>query len=409
MTSESNKTNFSVLSNHSIQTFLVFIAIFLLLGCNNQNQQQQRGEDIPPFQVRPGYRVELAVDTIDNARFMLFDEKGVLYVSRPQKGDILSLRDNDGDGHFEERETFVKDYKTAHGLDYKNGWIWFSQTGAIHKARDTTGSGEADQIITVLSEDTLFSEGGGHWWRSLLVTDQWIYTSVGDPGNITPDTTTRRKKIWRFSRPDHQRELIATGIRNTEKLRLRPGTNELWGADHNSDWFGRPLGEDPDQQPITDENPPGEFNHYKKGEFYGHPFLVGRDVPRIEYQDRDDIIDLASRSIVPEWLFGPHWAPNGFAFLSLENRHFPADHRGDAFVGFHGSWNSSVRVGYRVQRILFDDHTGDPYGSLRIVGTLGEENEVLARPVDVVEAPDGSLLFSDDYEGRIYRIFHVGN
>ncbi len=386
-------------------SYLLLISLgFLNLHCNSQAQKNKLGDNVPSFDVRPGYRVELAVDTIDNARFMIFDEKGVLYVTRPQKGDILSLRDTNGDGYFEQRNTFVSGYKTAHGLDYEEGWIWFTQTGAIHKARDTTGNGQADQLKTVLSKQELFSEGGGHWWRSLLVTDEWIYTSVGDPGNITTDTTTRRKKIWRFSRPDHKRELFVTGIRNTEKLRYRPGTQEVWGADHNSDWFGRPLGEDPKQQPITDENPPGEFNHYKKGGFYGHPFLVGRDVPRIEYQDREDIIDLASRSIVPEWLLGSHWAPNGFAFLGLKNRHFSRDHRGDAFIAFHGSWNSSKRVGYRVERILFDDHTGDPYGSLRIVGTLGDDDKILARPVDVVEAPGGTLLFSDDYNGKIYRI-----
>lgn len=393
--------------SRSTSVFL-FLLILITLPALLMAQQGQLGEDVPAFQVRPGYRVELAAE-VSNARFMVFDDQGVLYVSRPNKRDILALRDTDNDGRFDKQSTFVEGYRTVHGLDFYGGWVWFSQTGAIRKARDTNGDGQADEIETVIPESRIFSKGGGHWWRSLLVTDDAIYTSVGDPGNITADQSTERMKIWKYSKDGQQKELFVSGIRNTEKLRLRPGTDEVWGCDHNSDWFGGDLGEKRSQQPITDLNPPGEFNHYKQGGFYGHPFLVGNRVPRIEYQDRDDLLDWASKTIPPEWNFGAHWAPNGFTFLSLENDHFPKDHQGDAFIGLHGSWNSSKRVGYRVQRVLFDPVTGDPYGSLRIVGTLSQDgNDILARPVDVVEAPDGTLLFSDDFEGRIYRIRFTG-
>jgi glucose/arabinose dehydrogenase len=79
-------------------------------------------------------------------------------------------------------------------------------------------------------------------------------------------------------------------------------------------------------------------------------------------------------------------------------------------VACRGSWNSSVRVGYRIERVLFDDVTGKPYGSLRIVNTLNVEGtNYLARPVDCVEAPDGTVLFSSDVTNRIFRISYIGN
>jgi glucose/arabinose dehydrogenase len=37
-------------------------------------------------------------------------------------------------------------------------------------------------------------------------------------------------------------------------------------------------------------------------------------------------------------------------------------------------------------------------------GWLRPTGEVLGRPVDVLEMPDGSLLVSDDHRGVIYRI-----
>jgi len=84
----------------------------------------------------------------------------------------------------------------------------------------------------------------------------------------------------------------------------------------------------------------------------------------------------------------------------------PREYRGDAFVAYHGSWNREKKAGYCVTRVLFDQ--GRPYGELVYVRFLTKEERVLGRPVDVVVAPDGSLLISDDEAGRIYRLSYRG-
>jgi glucose/arabinose dehydrogenase len=362
-----------------------------------------RGQGVPEFWVRPGYRVDLVAENLGNARFMEFDDKGTLYLSRPQRGDILALRLRGN--RYEVVNTFVEGYPTVHGMHFADGWLWFAQTGAIHKARDTNGDGKADEVQTVIPDGKL-PKGGGHWWRPILVTDRYIYTAIGDAGNINDETDTERQKIWRFNKDGTGKTLFASGVRNTEKLRLRPGTSEVWGVDHGSDWFGRTLGERPQQfQPITDYNPPDELNHYEEGKFYGHPFITGNKLPRIEYQNRKDIVELADKTVPPAWSFGAHWAANSFTFLTKD--HFPG-HKGDMFVACRGSWNRVVPDGYRIERVLFDPVTGRPYGSLTIVKTLTANNRVLARPVDCAEAPDGSVLFSCDTTNRIYRISWAG-
>lgn len=362
--------------------------------------QGSRGPDVPAFWVRPGYRVTLAAKDIDNARFMEFDDKGTLYLSRPNKGDILALREKGG--AYSIVGTFVEGRRTVHGMCFADGWLWFTQTGSIHKARDTNGDGKADEIVDVIPEGKL-PRGGGHWWRSILVTSDSIYTSIGDSGNINDESSTERQKIWRFDKTGASQTLFASGLRNTEKLRLRPGTQEVWGSDHGSDNFGMQLGEKAGVQPITDYNPPDELNHYVSGGFYGHPFVVGYRVPRLEFQKREDIVELAAKTIPPSWAFGAHWAINGFTFLTQSK--LGPDHAGDLLAAAHGSWNRTEPAGYRIERVLFDKVTGRPYGSLTIVGTLGADGrQVLARPVDCVEAPDGTVLFSCDHTGRIYRI-----
>jgi glucose/arabinose dehydrogenase len=361
--------------------------------------QSTVGANVPAFWVRPGYRVDLVADGLQNARFMQFNARGDLYLARPDRGDILKLRLKDG--RYEVVGTLISDKPTVHGMEFVDGWLWFTQSRAVWKAH-IDKNGDADQVIMVV--DGL--PRGGHWWRSILVDTDGFYTSIGDSGNINDLTDSDREKIWKYSLDGKSRTLFVGGIRNTEKLLFKPGTKEIYGCDQGSDWFGKQLGDKEGDQPITDQYPPDEFNHYVQGGFYGHPFVVGAGVPRYEYMNRPDIKQIAAKTIPPVWLFGPHWAADGWIFL-----HKPAmgvEFVGDAMVALHGSWNRSTKAGYRVERIAFDKVTGEPWGGQMMVGTLAEDGKtVLGRPVDVAEAPDGSLLFSDDLTNRIYRISKV--
>lgn len=351
------------------------------------------------IQVRDGYSLSVAVEKLPGARFMALAPDNTLYVSIPGPGQIMACRDTNKDGSYETITTFIDKHKMAHGLFWHDGWLWFSQSQAILRARDTDGDGTADEIIQILGPDVL-PGGSGHWWRPLLIHKNRIYTGMGDPGNITDQTNTKREKLYTFSLNGKDEELFAAGIRNTEKLVVRPGTDEIWGMDHGSDWYGEKLGEKKEGiQPVTDYNPPCEMNHYTKGGFYGHPFIVGNRMVRYEFMNKPDILELAAKTIVPQWCTGAHWAPNAMAFYTGDA--FP-DSKGDAFVAYHGSWNRSTKGGYCVTRVLFDD--GHPYGELTYVNFIAKDGEVLARPVDVAVAADGSLLISDDKNGRIYRL-----
>lgn len=378
---------------------------FVVFACTALAQTEPKPPSVPEgIWVRPGYQLSVAADSVRRPRFLAMAPDGTLFVSLPSPGEIRALRDKDGDGYYETEATFVSGYRTAHGMFWHEGWLWFTQSQAIHKARDTDGDGKADDIVKILGENTL-PGGSGHWWRPILIHKGRLYTGVGDPGNIQDETKTKREKIYTYSLDGKDERLFCSGIRNTEKLVLRPGTDEIWGMDHGSDNFGRPLGEQTGKmQPITDMNPPCEMNRYVQDGFYGHPFITGRRVPRYEFMERKDIVELAARTIVPEWCTGAHWAPNAMCFYTGEQ--FPAEHKGDAFVAYHGSWNRVEKGGYQVTRVLFED--GHPYGELPYVKFIGPDQKVLGRPVDVVVAPDGSLLISDDGADRIWRLRYVG-
>lgn len=386
--------------------------------------QGQKGPGVPNFAVRTGYRVTVAAADVPNARFMEFDAHGTLYLSQPGPGVITSYKWNP-DGTLTKVADVVTGKQSVHGLHFFDGWLWFTTSGSILKGKVRPDGSGLDNITEVIPDNGTLPKGGGHWWRPILVDETGFYTAVGDPGNITDvdaapaaeggrgrgganPLNKDREKIWRFNLDGSGKKLFSSGHRNTEKLQFRPGTKEVWGCDHGSDNFGARLGERAgSNQPVTDLLPGEELNHYEEGKFYGHPFVVHTGVPRLEFHDRPDILEIVKRSTPPALVFGAHWANNGFTFLQKD----ALGAKGDMLVAFHGSWNSTTLAGYRIQRVTFDALSGRPTGSYPIVITLPPEGRPpLASPVDVVEAPDGSILFSTDSgtnrrgPGAIYRV-----
>ncbi|MBL9129365.1 MAG: PQQ-dependent sugar dehydrogenase [Verrucomicrobiales bacterium] len=360
--------------------------------------------------VRAGFELKVAVDGIKSPRFMEVAPDGALFVSVPNQGKIFRCVDADGDGFFEKATTFVqgKEPKTImQGMQFHDGWLWFAQLNSISKARDTDGDGRANEEFQVLNaKDLPTGKDGGHMWRALLIHKGRIYTHVGDQTNATdePIDASERKKIWSFALDGSDKKLFASGVRNTEKFAVRPGTDEIWGVDHDIDQMGaRFEGDRKNGQPFTDHNPPAELNLYKEGAFYGHPWIVGKTQPNWMFLDHPDLLKFAGMTTNPEWIMPAHSAANALTFY--RGSKIPGA-RGDAFVAHHGGWNSTRKVGYSVTRVLFED--GHPYGEQRVVDFLKNGTEPKGRPVDVVEAADGSLLITDDSGNLVYRLRYVG-
>lgn len=381
----------------------------LLAAASVASAQQQQTPKLPDFWVRPGYKLAVAASGFSEMRFIEFGPNGVLYTSQPGAGKILALTDKDGDGVYETKTEFVTGKPSVHGMhfvsDASGGTLWFTTSGGVYKVK-ANSDGSAGEVVTILEG---LPEGGGHNLRSICVQGDHFFTSIGSSDNLAPEEaeTTDRQKIWRYSLDGKTKELWSSGIRNTEKLRIRPGTSELWGCDHGSDNFGQPYGENKasgqglSKQAITDVMPPEEFNRYDQGAFYGHPWIVGDRVPRLEFKDRPDIATLAAKTTPPFYKGGAHWANNGWTFTTKDT----VGPAGDAYIAYHGSWNSSKPAGYQIHHVFFDSETKLPYGGQTLVSTLNPSGgRPIGRPCDVTEAPDGSLLWTDTQTRCIYRL-----
>jgi len=76
-------------------------------------------------------------------------------------------------------------------------------------------------------------------------------------------------------------------------------------------------------------------------------------------------------------------------------------------VAFRGSWNRSQGAGYKLVYVPFDD-SGRPVGTYEdfLTGFLIDPSvpTTWGRPVGVLVLPDGSLLFTEEMNNRIYRV-----
>ena len=117
--------------------------------------------------------------------------------------------------------------------------------------------------------------------------------------------------------------------------------------------------------------------------------------------------ELAATTKTPDVLYQSHVAPLGLTFY--EGTMFPTRYQDGAFAALHGSWNRSTPVGYSVVFMPFGAD-GRPDGSYEpfLEGFIADanRNEVWARPTGLLVLPDGSLLVTDDANGRIYRIVY---
>ncbi len=342
--------------------------------------------DIARMQVPVGFSIGIFADELPpTPRFMRFTATGDLLLSAPRSGQVLLIeRDDDGDGRSDGTRVLAEGLNQPHGMELRDGWLYVGETDAIARLRfddaSRSVSGEPERIVTGLPG------GGNHWTKTLRFgPDGWLYMHVGSTCNVCLEEDDRRATIMRF-RPDGQDGAIyATGLRNSVGFDWQPGTGKLYATDNGRDLLGNDF-------------PPCELNEIVEDGFYGWPIANGDRVP-----DPDLGVGESSRiadSIPPAHAFGAHNAPLGITFVRGES--VPPEYRGAALVALHGSWNRTKKDGYKVVSL----HWG-PDGRIeeRDFATGWEKDEdVIGRPVDVVEGPDGAFYVSDDYAGVVWRI-----
>mgnify|MGYP000029337327 FL=1 len=367
---------------------------------NEPTPQQFTPDKLARLKVPAGYKISVMATELGNARMLHVMPDGGIYMSRRQQGDIWYLKDANGDGTIDatERRRVADQLKLVHGIDTRQGKLYAVGEKTIW-VMDMSKDGGLS-VPRVFADK--FPDAGQHPARQLAWgPDGYLYASFGSTNNDAPTQNPEEATILRI-RPDGQvREVYARGLRHTIGFGWHPVTKTFYGMDQGSDWHG-------------DNIPPEELNVIKRGKNYGWPFCYGAKNP-------DPFVNLGNmpgkitkeeycaRTEPSTLNYTAHAAAIALKFYT--GTQFPADVRNDAFVTFRGSWNRNEPSGYEVARVVFNAQNKPEKIEPFITGFVyqeGGEWKQFGRVAGLATYTDGSLLFTDDQSGVIYRVQYTG-
>jgi hypothetical protein len=376
--------------------------------------------------VPKGFKIEQIATDDTGPRLMRTAPNGDIFVADTRSGLIRVLRLSAA------CNTVVSDTVFARGLSGPFGiafypvgaypkWVYVGNANSVvrfpYRNGDLFAAGAPETVVPVLA-----SGSGGHSTRDLGFSPDGslLYITVGSSSNVAEGQhrkTPEEIRAWEAKHglgaawgADENRanvlvtdpegkaplKVYASGIRNPVGLAVQPSTGLVWVSTNERDALG-------------DDLVPDYVTHVKQGAFYGWPwyYMGGHEDPR-HAGERPDLAGSVTNPDVPEQA---HSASLELAFYPDDvsgASAFPADYRGDIFVALHGSWNRAGRTGSKIVRILLKDGVATGAYEDFVTGFVIDDHTVWGRPVGVAVAPDGSLLFSEDANGTIWRVSYVG-
>ncbi|PWK73736.1 glucose/arabinose dehydrogenase [Mucilaginibacter oryzae] len=366
-----------------------------------------------------GFSVSLYADELDNPRNIYVAANGDVFVAQANTelsglkkigadiigagqsqhygksaNNILLFKDTNGDGHPDSKTVFLSGLNQPYGMLILGNWLYVANTDGLWRYPYQTGYSKAAPGVKIFS----LPAGGynNHWTRNLRANADGtkIYISVGSGSNVAEhgmEHEKRRADILEINPDGSGERVYASGLRNPAGIDIQPGTGILYASVNERDDLG-------------DHLVPDYLTSVKDGGFYGWPWAYFGQHEDPVVKQKDPNPSMIKKSIMPDVALGAHTASLGLAFYTGTG--FPQTYRNGAFIGQHGSWNSSKLVGYKVVFVPFTGHK--PTGQVTdfLTGFIADSarKEVYGRPVGVAVANDGSLLVADDAGNKIWRV-----
>lgn len=357
----------------------------------------------PTLRVPPGFSVNVFADNLDAPRWLALTPNGDVLVTETRQNRIRLLRDTNGDGVADVRKTFAGSQNGLNipfGMAFANNYFFLGNTDAVLRFPYQKGE---EQITGNGQKITDLTPGGyrQHWTRNVVASPDGkkLYISIGSRSNVDEEPLPRAS-VQVMNLDGSNRQTFAFGLRNPVGLDFHPKTGELYTTVNERDGIG-------------DDLVPDYLTRIRSGEFYGWPYAYltpNKLDPRRIRSGRSERPDLAARTKTPDVLFQAHSAALGLQFY--DGKTFPEKYRNGAFVAFRGSWNRNAGTGYKIAFVPFNAQ-GRPLGYYEdfLTGFLIDPSRptTWGRPVGLLVLPDGSVLFTEEANNRIYRIQYRGS
>ena len=358
---------------------------------------QGLASDSGKLNVPAGFSVHTLPFSVPNARQMALTDAGHLIIGTRKLGNVYAVK-NALTADSPEIVTLFDDLTMPSGVTVYDGDLYIAAKNTVLRVNDI------DQSITARPDADVVTDAlpkkSHHGWKYIKFdSNGQLHVPVGAPCNTCLSDDPRFASILRMDPQTGAYEIIAQGIRNIVGMDWHPETGDLWVSNNGRDMLGDDIPADElniipaDSKDIGDRAP-----------HYGYPFVHSNDAKEpAGLIDDPKFGDNPARpdTMVPAAVrIQAHAAPLGMTFYTADA--FPESYRGALFVAEHGSWNRSSKVGYQVT-VMTEHENGQRSYQPFVTGWL-EGEEAWGRPNDVMVAPDGSLLISDDRTGQIFQV-----
>lgn len=349
-------------------------------------------ERIASLKLPQGFSIAPFATGLQNARIIAVAPDGAVYVSRRDQGDVLLLKDNDGDGKADGAPIAVAHRAGAHGLAIHDGKLYLTTVKEIFVA-DIKPDDTLSDLTMIIGD---LPDGGQHGNRTIAFgPDGMLYISVGSTCNACNESNPESATLLRAAPDGKSRVIFASGLRNTIGFAWNPASGELWGMDNGMDFLG-------------DDVSPEELNRIEYGKMYGWPHVFGAGDINPQSTPEGDITKDQWKAMSAPMVMGYTAHAASMQMLFYPGGMYPADYAGDAFVTFRGSWNRNPASGYEIVRVHFQDGGPKSFEPF-VTGFLSDGGKThFARPMGLAVAKDGALLMGDDANGVIYRVAYTG-
>ncbi len=341
---------------------------------------------VDKLKVPAGFKVEVWAEGIPEARSLALGEKGTVFVSNRLAKNVYAVVDKGGT---REVKTLFKGMNSPNGIFFSKGTLFVAERDRITRYDGIEGRLDNPPEAKVVIDNLDPTQQPGHFWKFLTMgPDGKLYFNIGAPGNIVMPSYMQAA-IMRVDPNNGVLENYAQGVRQSVGMAFHPETKQLWFTSNNRDW-------------LSEDGPADILQVVRhKGEHFGYPYChQGDTLDPIYGKNRS-----CSEFTPPVMKLGAHVAPLGMRFYT--GKMFPAEYRNNIFMARHGSWNRTIKQGYDIYRVVLNDNGKVMKAQPFLTGFLTDEKAdppMWGRPVDVLQMKDGSLLFSDDYNGILYRI-----
>ncbi len=348
----------------------------------NTAEVQKKKFPLEKIKLPAGFKIAVYAE-VDNARSMVITPKGTIFVGNREGDKVYAIVDKDGDFKAEEVIVIASGLNMPCGVAFRDGSLYVAEVNRILRYDNIEANLKTPPQAVVVSDK--FPSDKHHGWKFITFgPDGKLYVPVGAPCNICEKEDKTYASIMRMNPDGSNLEVFASGVRNSVGFDFHPETKELWFTDNGRDMLG-------------DDLPSDELNRaYKAGLHFGYPYCHQGDSADPEFGSKRSCDEFEK----PAQKLGAHVASLGMRFYT--GKQFPETYKNNIFIALHGSWNRTVKSGYKIALAKVENNKVVSYTTFAEGWLEGQES--WGRPVDIQQLPDGSLLVSDDSADAIYRI-----